>query len=284
MSDAPVLLSREPFSGPSWPKRLFVGTIMLSLLIFFLFWIVDRLTERSLHGRNTMRRIRWLPLGWVLLWPFFFYGCGSKGPGKFEDTLALQSDAVDENRGNGISGVEKTFPRPYAGSRYLCADEAEERAVRAIEKMGGRVDSDFFGSEFVIVSFFGAKVTDADLSELTGLRQLHGLYLHDTAVTDMGLKVIAKLKNLQLLSLGGTRVTDAGLKELTKLHKLEHLELSVPQVTDAGLKELTGLKQLKVLDLSKTKVSLVGLKELSGLQSLIDLYLRNTRLTDAGFK
>ena len=127
-----------------------------------------------------------------------------------------------------------------------------------------------------------AKVTDAGLKELTGLKSLQSLNLVGAKVTDAGLKELAGLKSLQSLDLGGTKVTDAGLKELAGIKSLQSLNLYNTRVTDAGLKELAGLKSLQSLDLDSTRVTDAGLKELAGLKSLQALSLSGTQVTDAG--
>ena len=68
------------------------------------------------------------------------------------------------------------------------ADEAA--AVRAIKKVGGRVevDADRPGKPVVAVILRSTKVTDAALKELKELKSLQTLDLSDTKVTDAGLK------------------------------------------------------------------------------------------------
>jgi internalin A len=120
------------------------------------------------------------------------------------------------------------------------ADEAEDRAVKAIQKLGGRITRDMKAKGKPIV----------------------GVNLDRTEVTDAGLKHLAGLKRLQNLKLYGTKVTDAGLKELAGLKQLKHLSLYKSEVTDAGLKHLARFKQLKTFNLSKTKVTAKGIADL----------------------
>ena len=61
-----------------------------------------------------------------------------------------------------------------------------------------------------------ARVTDAGVKELAGVKTLQSLNLWNTQVTDMGLKELADLKSLRFLSLKYTQVTDAGVAELRK--------------------------------------------------------------------
>src|SRR2546429_655862 len=119
------------------------------------------------------------------------------------------------------------------------ADEAS--AVKAVEKLGGKVtrDDKLPGKPVIGVNLAGTKVTDGDLKELKDLKQLTTLYLNMTGVTDAGLQELQHLKQLTSLSLWHTSVTDAGLKELKDLKQLTSLNLLVTeQVTDDGVADL----------------------------------------------
>ncbi len=100
----------------------------------------------------------------------------------------------------------------------LRADEAEDKAVKAIEKLGGMItrDEQTDGKPVIGVVFREKNVTDADLKELAALKQLQRLYLGNCKITDKGLKELTTLKELQTLYLRGTNVTDAGVAELQK--------------------------------------------------------------------
>src|SRR5438270_435213 len=117
------------------------------------------------------------------------------------------------------------------------ADEAS--AVKAVEKLGGKVtrDDKLPGKPVIGVNLTGRGVTDAGLKELKDLEQLTSLYLAYTKVTDAGMKELKDLKQLTSLNLAETNVTDAGLKELKHLKQLTSLNLAETNVTDAGLKE-----------------------------------------------
>ncbi len=120
---------------------------------------------------------------------------------------------------------------------------------------------------------------DNSYDDKTKSRPIIRVSLSGTNVTDADLKELSGLKDLQTLDLGRTQVTDAGLKELSGLKNLQTLDLSGTQVTDAGLKELSGLKNLRTLLLQGTKVTQAGLKELSGLTNLQTISV--TKVTDA---
>jgi Leucine-rich repeat (LRR) protein len=144
------------------------------------------------------------------------------------------------------------------------ADEAEDKAAKAIQKLGGSITRDKKAKDepIVGVKLSGPKVTDAGLKHLAGLKQLRTVNLYNTKVTDAGLKHLAGLKQLQRLYLIDTQVTDAGLNELAGLKQLQRLYLIDTQVTDAGLKHLAGLKQLRELGLNGTKVTDKGKADL----------------------
>jgi hypothetical protein len=97
-------------------------------------------------------------------------------------------------------------------------DEAEDRAVAFIEKLGGQVERDprLPGMPVVAVAVFGTKMTDAGLKALAPLKELRRLRLGLTEVTDAGLKELAALTQLRSRSLGGTQVTGAGLADVRK--------------------------------------------------------------------
>jgi HEAT repeat protein len=186
--------------------------------------------------------------------------------------------------------VQRTEEFP-AESPALAA-RAEEKAVEAVEYMGGRVrrNDKAAGHPVIAVSFRKRNLSDdptfsdAGLKEFAALKQLRDLDLSGTNVTDAGLRDLAALKQLQKLNLAGTQITDAGLKHLAALKELESLGLYSTKVTDAGLKEVAALEQLQSLDLSYAKVTHKGLKELAALKQLQVLNLYRADVTDAGLK
>jgi len=74
------------------------------------------------------------------------------------------------------------------------ADDAEDKAVAFVEKVGGKVTRD---------------------EKMPG-KPVVTLSLNDRRITDAGLKELAPLTNLTELNLFGTKVTDAGVRELQK--------------------------------------------------------------------
>jgi len=212
----------------------------------------------------------------------------------------------------GVRELQAALPK----LEILGVITAEDKAVAAITKLGGRIirDEKAAGKPVIEVNFTHAfatdaalkelaafkqlqtlnlcfpspaagdliLVTDAGLKELKELRSLKSLNLQRTKVTDKGLRQLAPLKQIQSLNLGRTAVTGAGLRELTPLKQLEKLVLLGTGVKDTDLKELAALNQLRELDLSRTAVTDEGLKELSALGQLHTLFLFECKVTDAG--
>ena len=73
---------------------------------------------------------------------------------------------------------------------WASADEATNKAVEYVEKLGGKVVrvGEMPGETVVAVDLSGVKITDRDLKELAALKDLKLLDLSRTEVTDAGLK------------------------------------------------------------------------------------------------
>src|SRR5438552_15242740 len=90
------------------------------------------------------------------------------------------------------------------------ADEAS--AVKAVEKLGGKVtrDDKLPGKPVIGVNLNNTRVTDASLKELKDLKQLTSLNLDDTKVTDAGEEEsVEQVKDVkQLISLALAKNTE----------------------------------------------------------------------------
>ena len=100
----------------------------------------------------------------------------------------------------------------------VAADEAEDRAIATIKKLGGKFERDEKKADKPVVRVDIARkdVASAALRELAALKQLQTLFLDGAKVTDAGLKELAGLTQLQTLGVALTEVTDAGVGELQK--------------------------------------------------------------------
>jgi internalin A len=94
----------------------------------------------------------------------------------------------------------------------------EEAAIKAIEKLGGKVyrDEKQPGKPVTRVALNGTEFTDAGIKDLKELKELRELRLIGTQVTDAGLKELKELKELRELRLNFTKVTVAGVADLQK--------------------------------------------------------------------
>jgi len=145
-------------------------------------------------------------------------------------------------------------------------NSAQDRAIAAIEKLGGKVERDETAPDkpVIAVNFGTTQVGDEALANLAGLAKLQKLTLNGTKVTDAGLAQLKGLSKLQKLYLVDTKVGDAGLEHVKGLTELRVLSLVGTQVTDAGLDRLLGLKNLQEVFLAATKVTDAGVKKLQG--------------------
>ena len=130
------------------------------------------------------------------------------------------------------------------------ADEAE--AVKAIEKLGGKVEVDYKqpGKPVVSVEFRGVR--------------------HE--LTDEGLKHLKGLKSLQSLDLSSTQITDEGLKHLKDL-RICSLWCFLPQYPShgRGLKGVEGIQKSADTQPLRNTSHGGGLEGVEGIQEFADL-------------
>jgi hypothetical protein len=129
------------------------------------------------------------------------------------------------------------------------ADDAEDKAIQFIEKLGGSVVRDEMADTkpVVEVCLQGTLFTDADVKELASLKNLEALDLCATRITDDGLADLNGFKRLRSLNLSCTQVTDAGLKKLAGIDRLQRLYVLRTKVTDAGMQDLVAAGQRRAL-------------------------------------
>jgi hypothetical protein len=153
------------------------------------------------------------------------------------------------------------------GATVGCSDRPEDRAVKTVAELGGRIGRDNSKSDKAMVeaNLGGTRASDDELKSLAPLTDLRKLDLGATKITDAGMKELAGFKSLEWLDLSSTNITDDGLKELTILTNLKTLILSHDKVTNAGIIQLAPLKNLQKLDLFGTPVTESGANELRRL-------------------
>jgi hypothetical protein len=184
-------------------------------------------------------------------------------------------------------------------------DEAEDAAVKVVEKLGGKVIRDDKAADKPVrtVDLRGVPLTQANLKMLWDFKHLDTLILADKQLTGYEFHTLSKLGLLHTLSRAATKegkrpasvadvhmldlanswLTDADLLELGTLQNLRQLSLRGTTISDPGLKVLKEkFADLHTLDLGGALISDEGLKHLAGLKQLQALYLDGTRVTEVG--
>lgn len=201
--------------------------------------------------------------------------------------------------------VEKSTAKPNEPQVETFAATNEQKAAKArIEELGGEIypydkttvaitlwktkatDKDLEMIKCfnpVLIGLNSAKITDAGLAHVKGMKRLSELDLNFTAVTDAGLAHLSQL-NLGYLGLAGTNVTDAGLQHVRPIKSIYMLGLSRTKITDAGLANLADMPKIRTLNLEYTAITDIGLGHVRNLTSLHDLRLNSTAVTDAGLQ
>jgi len=112
------------------------------------------------------------------------------------------------------------------------------------------------------IEFNNSKLTDADLAQLSSLRQLRRLSLNNNPITDQGLAHLSKLSHLKYLSLDETTITDNGLKSLRACQSLEFLSLYRTRTTTAGVQSLrTALPSLTIIDADENDLPALNVRD-----------------------
>lgn len=187
---------------------------------------------------------QWIKQGAVL--PVAAASAAREAPAETKETTSVEVTKQDE------------LPLPEVAP-------APQESIDALTKAGAQVMPLFSGSSLLTVSFAhrGEPPTDAEVALLSGVaQQVYALNLTGAKMTDAGLAPLSGLKNLSVLHLERSEVTDAGLAHLAGLDSLQYLNLYGTAITDEGLKHLTGLKHLRRLYLWQTKVTYDAAMEL----------------------
>lgn len=130
----------------------------------------------------------------------------------------------------------------------------QERAVRAIEALGGKVKlrnvsntalfSEWLGARLGRSVSIGVEVVwlprarDADLVDLVAHVQFDVLSLRGSELSDAGLVHLSRQSQLRVLWIEGTQISDSGLAQLKNLKQLKVLRIFGAQVTPDGIRDL----------------------------------------------
>ena len=146
----------------------------------------------------------------------------------------------------------------FAFSPRAAADEAENKAVATIERLGGRIsreNPDKPASPVVEVDLTGVKKAAEALADLARLQDLQFLLLNRTTITDNDLLHVKSLRKLVRLELSETNITDTGLASLRDLPELRSLSLKNTSITGTGLVHFKGHEKLQSLSLDASKIT-----------------------------
>lgn len=110
----------------------------------------------------------------------------------------------------------------------------------------------------------GQKIGDRMIHELSELKKLKLLNIHNCGISDESFPSLAKLKQLRVLDVGYShrKITDKGVASLAELRELKNLCLFASAITDDSLKILATLPHLKYVEVKRTDVTERGIEYL----------------------
>lgn len=128
--------------------------------------------------------------------------------------------------------------------------DEEVRAIRRIERLGGRITIDDKKPDMPVVTIncLMGRVGDAEIKLFKYFPRLRTVVLSGNRITDVGLDYLADLPQVEELMFESVPVTSKGLASLTKLPRLKLLSLSWTKVDQAGLEQIEKLQNLEELD------------------------------------
>lgn len=123
------------------------------------------------------------------------------------------------------------------------------------------------------------KISAADMSFVSSMRNLQALVVHSVEGADSGLLVLPKLRHLELKVLSPASALTSLIEAMPAL---EYLSVENLLLDGAAIGVICGLKRLKVLDLSGSTIDDAKLRSLLGALRLRELSVHKTDVTDAG--
>lgn len=135
----------------------------------------------------------------------------------------------------------------------------------------------------LLVDHPGSRVSQVGLEALADLPNLAHLRVRGEGIDDAALAVISRMKSLRILNLPRGQFTNAGLKWLAELPQLEQLRFHASQVDDAGMETLAAMPQLSRLHLIGVPITEKGLLTLASMPQLQSLYVDDVQLPDSAW-
>jgi hypothetical protein len=123
----------------------------------------------------------------------------------------------------------------------------------------------------------------ADIQEISRLRHLERLGVHDSILSDDDYTRISAISSLQMLSLKKTPITTKSVLSLQSLPRLESLGITESDLGDESSRALAGLENLRHLDLHGTRISNASVSYISNLKRLETLDIKKTNITPRGY-
>lgn len=207
-----------------------------------------RETQITDHGLDELKRIPNLVK--LDLSGAFVTDAGLKRLPELKNLQSLILIGADVTKA-GVESLRKSMPQceiieaaPGLGmSKPRHAPVPKEKqaiAMRAIEKIGGKISGTISNGRLVVASVIlqGPQVADAALADLATLKGLEILTLQQTSISNEGLKHLEGLNSLARLIIRDAKITDAGLTSFRQLHNLRQLNLVRTGVTSAGVRDL----------------------------------------------
>ena len=131
---------------------------------------------------------------------------------------------------------------------------------------------------------FTRAIRDDDLAAFAGLTKLRNLSMYSANLNGPGLQFLANLKSLENLDLESTHIDDAGFEHIAGLTGLVGLRVSGTRITDVSVERISGLPKLTLLNLSQTAITDAGLAHLEKLRALENLFLDTTKVSAEGLQ
>src|SRR5262245_44627502 len=172
------------------------------------------------------------------------------------------------------------------GQEARTGDSPEDRAVKAVEEVGGSIvkGKNQKGDTTCTVTVAGSELPATFLEELSHLRALREVRANRATFADTRLKGLSMIHDLEVLNLSNSNVGDEGMQAISECKRLRMLWLYGTQVSDAGIVRLSTLRHLETICLGDTKINGKSLRGLTALPRLKELDISYCVLSQDGFQ
>lgn len=158
-----------------------------------------------------------------------------------------------------VRAIEKVYGRVYYDYHLMENGQIEDRPATWVPQWLSRGLAKHVVHPVVYVDLDSELVTDATLAEVAKLRHLKILHIANTSITNDGLRVLQALPELRVVTLNTEGITDEAMEHLATCQSLEEVLVENAVITDSGLMQLTRARRLKRLSLLGSKITPRGL-------------------------